>query len=64
MKYTMKDGTVKHNNDMTSDDRMDFDGIKIKPGYYVWWSMWKGPFTTPEEAKSAYAGWVGEKKQS
>ena len=59
----MKNGTVKHSSKftLTVDNNPQYDR---KPGFYVWFGMWKGPFTSAENAKSAYNEWAWELKHS
>ena len=60
----IKDGKISHSKDI------DFTGDLFKrsaekdPGYYVMFGMWKGPFASAEEARSAYSEWAFELKYS
>ena len=60
----MRDGTVKHSDKITweGDDFKEIYGSK--PGYYVYFGMWKGPFDSEGNAKSAYREWAWELKHS
>jgi hypothetical protein len=60
----MKNGTIKHSDDI------DFTGDVFKrtsekdPGWYVMFGFWKGPFESKEAAQDAYREWAWEAKNS
>lgn len=56
---TVRNGTVK------TADQIDWTGdwfgrTKNDAGWYVWFGMWKGPFSSKEDAKEAYREWKWE----
>jgi len=62
------DGCVMHSSSMTDAvwlagyfGRL---GVAQKPGWYVMFGDWKGPFETEAEARSAHAEWAWEARWS
>lgn len=60
----MRNGTVKHSSDRDFSQDIFRWTHQTDPGYYVYFGMWKSPFASAEQAKTAYREWAWEARHS
>jgi hypothetical protein len=60
----VKDGTVKYSSEIDFSGDLFKRSHETRPGFYVFFGMWKGPFESAYLATEAYREWAWELKHS
>lgn len=60
----IKDGTIRHSSEIDFTDDFFKRSHETRPGWYVMYGMWKGPFEHKSIANDCYQEWAWEARVS